>query len=283
MSTLFLVATPIGNLDDITLRALRVLSEVSLIAAEDTRAAAVLLRRHGLDTPTTSYFEHNKLTKLDRILAALADGDVALISEAGTPALSDPGYELVRAALAAGHEVTPIPGPSAALAALTASGLPTDQFSFVGFLPRRAGQRQKALQRLSSEPRTLIFYEAPHRLLACLHDLRIQLGDRQCAVARELTKLHEQFVRGNFDEVITHFEQHEPRGECTVVVAPATEPPQADGLTLSEALKAARAAGLGSREAVAQAMVATGLSRRTVYAAWLRLQPGEQREPPAPD
>jgi 16S rRNA (cytidine1402-2'-O)-methyltransferase len=214
-----LVATPIGNLEDISARALRILSQASLIAAEDTRQTRKLLRRYNISTPLTSYYEHNKLSKLEDILAALEQGDVALVSDAGTPALNDPGFELVRAALAAGHEVSPIPGPSAPLAALVASGLPTDAFLYMGYLPRKAGERRRSLAEVAAQPYTLIFLETPHRLPAALQDLHSILGDRQVCVARELTKLHEEIFRGTLSEAIAHFTVHPPRGEFTLVIA----------------------------------------------------------------
>src|SRR5512143_3109136 len=178
MGILYIVPTPIGNLDDITLRAVKVLREADLIAAEDTRRAAMLLSHLDLHTPVTSYFEHNKLSKLDRILSALEQGDVALISEAGTPGLSDPGYELIKAAIARGYSIVPLPGATAAIPALVASGLPTDSFIFVGFLSRKAGDRKRALETLKSDRRTLIFYEAPHRVCDTLNDILTVLGDR---------------------------------------------------------------------------------------------------------
>ena len=196
MGTLFLVATPIGNLEDITARALRVLREAALIAAEDTRHTRRLLTHFDIHTPVTSYFEHNKLQKLETVVEALAQGDVALVSDAGTPAISDPGYELVRAALAAGFPVTAIPGPSALLTALVASGLPTDAFLYLGFLPRKDAERRRLLESVAGEPRTLVAYEAPHRLLDTLAEVRAVLGNRPLAVARELTKLHEEIYRG---------------------------------------------------------------------------------------
>ena len=196
MGTLYLVATPIGNLEDITLRALRILREVSLIAAEDTRHTRKLLTHFEISTPMTSYHEHSGPARTEAVVAALATGDVALVSDAGTPLLSDPGQALVRAALAAGHAVVPIPGPSAAIAALVASGLSTDQFTFLGFLPRKSSERRALLARFVQAPETLILYEAPHRLLACLDDLLAVLGDRQATLARELTKVHEEFRRG---------------------------------------------------------------------------------------
>ncbi|MGH2521446.1 MAG: 16S rRNA (cytidine(1402)-2'-O)-methyltransferase [Anaerolineales bacterium] len=223
MGTLYLVATPIGNLEDITLRALRVLREASLIAAEDTRRTGQLLAHFDIHPPTplTSYFEHNKLTKLDEILAALETGDVALVSDAGTPGLSDPGYELVRAALDAGHAVVPIPGASALLAALVASGLPTDSFVYLGFLPRKESDRRQLLAAQAREPRTLVAFEAPHRLLDSLADIETTLGDRPIAVARELTKVYEEIFRGAASEARAHFGQKEILGEITLVIGGA--------------------------------------------------------------
>jgi 16S rRNA (cytidine1402-2'-O)-methyltransferase len=223
MGTLYLVATPIGNLDDITARALRVLRECRLIAAEDTRHTRRLLAHFDIHTPLTSYFEHNKLAKLDAILAALEAGDVALVSDAGTPALSDPGYELVRAALDAGHAVTPIPGASALLAALVASGLPTDSFLYLGFLPRQESERRRLLASVSRQPRTLIVFETPHRLLDALADVEAALGDRPLAVARELTKRHEEIFRGRASQARAHFAKKDILGEITLVVAGAAE------------------------------------------------------------
>jgi 16S rRNA (cytidine1402-2'-O)-methyltransferase len=222
MGILYLVATPIGNLADLSPRAVRTLQEARLIAAEDTRVTRKLLAHLDLHTPLTSYFEHNKLAKLDAILAALREGDVALVSDAGTPAINDPGYELVRAALAEGHSVCPIPGPSAPLAALAASGLPTDAFLYLGYLPRKSSERKALAAQVGSLPYTLIFLESPHRLLAGLTDLESGLGDRQVAVARELTKLHEQIWRGTLSAAIAYFTANEPRGEFTLVVAGRT-------------------------------------------------------------
>ncbi len=223
MGTLYLVATPIGNLEDMSPRAVRTLREARLVAAEDTRVTRKLLTHFDIHTPLTSYFEHNKLTKLDLILAALAEGDVALVSDAGTPAINDPGYELVKAALAAGHNVSPVPGPSAPVAALAASGLPTDAFLYLGYLPRKASERRESLRQVENLPYTLIFLETPHRLLAALADLEAGLGDRQIAVARELTKVHEEIWRGTISEAAEHFTKTEPRGEFTLVVGGKTK------------------------------------------------------------
>jgi 16S rRNA (cytidine1402-2'-O)-methyltransferase len=219
MGTLYLVATPIGNLEDFSPRATRILKEACLIAAEDTRITRKLLTHFGIHTPLTSYFEHNKLTKLDTILAGLNRGDVALVSDAGTPAINDPGYELVRAALDAGHTVSPVPGPSAGMAALAASGLPTDSFLYLGYLPRRSSDRLALADQLASLTHTLIFLESPHRLLAALKDLQEGLGDRQIAIARELTKVHEEIWRGSISAGCEHFTRNTPRGEFTLVIA----------------------------------------------------------------
>jgi 16S rRNA (cytidine1402-2'-O)-methyltransferase len=219
MGTLYLVATPIGNLEDLSPRAVRILREARLIAAEDTRHTRALLTHFDLHTPLTSYFEHNKLTKLDKILAELNLGDVALVSDAGTPAINDPGYELVKAALDAGHAVSPVPGPSAPVAALAASGLPTDSFLYLGYLPRKSSERKAFVGQIANLPYTLIFFETPHRLLHALLDLENVLGDRPICAAREISKVHEEFIRGRISEVRAHFTEREPRGEFVLVVA----------------------------------------------------------------
>jgi len=247
MGTLYLVATPIGNLEDISPRAVRILGSVRLIAAEDTRVTKKLLTHFSLHTPMTSYFEHNKLLKMDQVLAELQKGDVALVSDAGTPAINDPGFELVRAALQAGFEVCPIPGPSAPLAALAASGLPTDAFLYLGYLPRKTGDRRSFLEAVKEYPFTLILLESPHRLLAALSDLESSLGDRPVAVARELTKLHEQIWRGTLHAAQEYFSQHEPRGEFTLVVA--GKPPQQDRFWTEEQVMVAVRLGLRLGEA----------------------------------
>ncbi|HPP62883.1 MAG TPA: 16S rRNA (cytidine(1402)-2'-O)-methyltransferase [Anaerolineales bacterium] len=222
MGVLYLVATPIGNLEDMSPRAVRILRETKLIAAEDTRHTAKLLNHFGIRTPTTSYFEHNKLTKLDRVLAALADGDVALVSDAGTPAINDPGYELVRAALASGFDVRPVPGPSSPVAALSVSGLPTDAFLYLGYLPHKKSERRNLLAQIADLRYTLIFLESPHRLTASLEDLLAVLGDRPVCVAREMTKLYEEFWRGTLSGAADAFKAREARGEFTLVVGGQT-------------------------------------------------------------
>ncbi len=218
MGTLYLVATPIGNLEDMSPRAVRILREARLIAAEDTRHSGKLLKHFGIQTELTSYFEHNKMGKLDKILAALAEGDAALISDAGTPAINDPGYELVRAALNAGFDVRPIPGPSAPLAALAVSGLPTDSFLYLGYLPHKTNERKKVIREVASLRYTLIFLESPHRISDALQDLLNELGDRQICVAREMTKMFEEYWRGPLSGALIHFSAQPARGEFTLVV-----------------------------------------------------------------
>ncbi len=216
MPKLYLVATPIGNLEDITLRALRVLREVGLIAAEDTRRTKRLLSAYKIKTPLTSYHEHNKRTKLPRLLKTLEEKDVALVSEAGMPGINDPGYELVLAASEQGIEVVPIPGPSAIPTALAVSGLTTEKFIHLGFLPRKKGERKRLFRSLAEETKTMVAFETPHRLLSSLADLREVLGERKIAVCRELTKLHEEIFRGTPSQAIEHF--REPKGEFTLVI-----------------------------------------------------------------
>jgi 16S rRNA (cytidine1402-2'-O)-methyltransferase len=263
---LYLVATPIGNLEDISARALRMLGHVRLIAAEDTRQTRKLLIHFKLRTPVTSYFEHNKIIKLGEILSELAHGDVALVSDAGTPALNDPGLELVRAALEAGHSVSPIPGPSAPLAALVASGLPTDSFLYLGYLPRKSADRRRLISGVARMPYTLIFLEAPHRLLACLEDLQLGLGDRQAAVARELTKLHEEIIRGTLSAARDHFESQEPRGEFTLVIAGYTQEAEPWDEERMHALLRERLSKGDSPSVIAgQVAGQTGWPRREVY------------------
>ncbi|UCC62206.1 MAG: 16S rRNA (cytidine(1402)-2'-O)-methyltransferase [Anaerolineae bacterium] len=264
MGTLYLIATPIGNLEDITLRALRLLGKVDLIAAEDTRHTGRLLAHYGVDTPQISYHEHNKLTRLDAVLKTLETGDVALVSDAGTPGLSDPGYELVRAAISHGVPVVPIPGPSALTAALVASGLPTDAFVYLGFLPRRATDRRRLLTEIASECRTLVAFESPRRLAAALEDVEAVLGDRQVTVARELTKLYEEIWRGPASEARARF-AGEVRGEITLVIAGASPPPPWDDQRVQDTVSDLMSQGLSHRQAVKQVSQTSGRSRRNVY------------------
>lgn len=266
MSTLFLVATPIGNLEDISLRALRVLREVRLVAAEDTRHSGKLLDHFDIHTPLISYHEHNKLVRLERVLAELEQGDVALVSDAGMPALNDPGYELVRAALQAGHQVSPLPGPSAPVAALAASGLPTDAFLYLGYLPRKRAERRRMLEGVAELSYTLVFLETPHRLLESLEDLQAVLGDRQTAVARELTKLHEEIFRGALHAAHEHFSAQPPRGEFTLVVAGNAEPEQRwSEERLLAALEEARKSGEQASQAARRLGLESGWPKRRIY------------------
>ena len=218
MGTLYLVATPIGNLEDMSSRAIRILREASLIAAEDTRHSGKLLKHFEIETPITSYFEHNKLDKLDFILEKLSMGDVALISDAGTPAVNDPGYELVKAALDAHHDVKPVPGPSAPITALTVSGLPSDSFLYLGYLPHKTSERHRRLEEVESQPYTLIFLESPYRVVEALEDISSILGDRRICVAREMTKMFEEYWRGRVSGAVEYFKAQPARGEFTLVV-----------------------------------------------------------------
>lgn len=216
MPILYVIATPIGNLEDISLRALHLLQEVKLIAAEDTRKTRHLLSAYNIKAPLTSYHEHSKRAKIDYLLDYLEKEDLALVSEAGMPGLSDPGYELIVAAIERGIAVVPIPGASAVITALVVSGLPTDQFLYVGFLPRRKGQRQRLLSSIVDEPRTIVAFETPHRLKEALSDIEEILGDRRLSVCRELTKVHEEIFRGRVSQAGEHFV--EPRGEFSLVI-----------------------------------------------------------------
>jgi 16S rRNA (cytidine1402-2'-O)-methyltransferase len=276
--TLYLVATPIGNLEDITLRALRVLKEVGLVAAEDTRHSRKLFNHYGITTPLTSYFEHNEAAKGERLLAALRRGEsVALISDAGTPAISDPGYLLVRRCREEGIAVAAVPGPSAVVAALSVSGLPTDRFAFEGFLPAKSGARREVLRRLAAEPRTTVFYETPHRLLAALRDLQEELGgEREVTVARELTKIHEEFFHGSVEEALAHFDAAgRVRGEIVLLVAPGA--PAEPQETVREALARLLAeTELPMKEAVRQVARRFKVPGSEVYREALALREEEQ-------
>lgn len=268
MGTLYIVGTPIGNLEDVTLRALRVLQEVALIAAEDTRKARVLLDHYKITTPVTSFFEGNERHKTDTILSALASNDVALISEAGMPGISDPGYPLIQAAIEREIAVIPVPGPSAHTAALVASGLPTDRFLFLGFLPRKSSERAAQLGEIAAVKATLVCYEAPHRLAATLKALHTALGNRQIALCREMTKRFEEVWRGDIEEALTHVEANAPRGEYTLVIAGASEDAarwEAD--QVREALEAHMAKGLSRSQAARRVAALSGWRRQDVYNA----------------
>jgi 16S rRNA (cytidine1402-2'-O)-methyltransferase len=275
--TLYVVATPIGHLEDVTLRALRVLREVDLVACEDTRITGRLLRAYGIAAATTSYFEHNERWKGDRILAVLREGrSVALVSDAGTPAISDPGFRLVREARAGGLPVVPIPGPSAAVAAVSVSGLPTDRFLFVGFLPARARERRRRLQELAGERPTLVFYESPQRVVQALSDMIEALGDREAFLCREATKVHEEYRPGLLSQLRAELAgRPSVRGEIVLVVAGATESAAAVAEDPVDLYRRLAAEGRTRREAVKEAAKRLGLPAREVY----RLAQEQEREP----
>lgn len=267
MGTLYLVATPIGNLEDMSPRAVRILREAVLIAAEDTRHTGKLLKHFEIETPITSYFEHNKINKLDTILEKLSGGDVALVSDAGTPVINDPGYELVKAALASGHAVVPIPGPSAPIAALTASGLPTDAFLYLGYLPHKTSDRHRRLEEVAGQPYTLIFLESPYRIVESLEDILSILGERRVCVAREMTKMFEEYWRGSVREAVDHFKSQPARGEFTLVIEGKTSEKH-ERWTEAQLLEAIERQGSGeksAKELSAELAKSSGWNRRDVY------------------
>ena len=271
MPVLYVVATPIGNLEDVTLRAIRVLREVGLIAAEDTRRTRLLLDHYGIRTPMTSYHEHNKAARLAYLLRFMEKGDLALVSEAGMPGISDPGYELVAAAAGQGVPVVAIPGPSAIMSAVAVSGLPADQFLHLGFLPRRRTERVRLLEAVAREARPLVAFEAPHRLVAALEDVLEVLGDRRMAAARELTKLHEEVFRGTVSKALEHF--REPRGEFTLVIEGCGRAePGVMTAEIEDDIRAMQERKVPAKEAVSLLSASTGLPRKALYRAWLALQ-----------
>ncbi|MSQ62057.1 MAG: 16S rRNA (cytidine(1402)-2'-O)-methyltransferase [Dehalococcoidia bacterium] len=272
MGTLHIVATPIGDLRDVTMRAVEVLRGVSLILSEDTRTTRKLLDRYEITTPMLAYNEHNHAERLSRVLRTLEGGDIALVSEAGMPAISDPGEALVRAAVEAGNRVSPVPGPSALTAALAVSGMPATLVTFIGFLPRKKGERRRLLSQLADRPDTLIAFEAPHRIQDSLEDAALTLGgDRRIVVCREMTKLHEEVFRGTLREALTHFVT--PRGEFTLVIAgaPTEASGEIDEAATLEELRALRDRGVGAKQAIAEMALTRGLSRRDLYRLWLQL------------
>lgn len=271
--TLYIVATPIGNLEDMTYRAVRILGEVDLIAAEDTRHSLKLLNHFHISRPLTSYFDHNQQFKGERILNALRQGQsVALISDAGTPCISDPGYHLVRDAAAEGIAVVPIPGASATIAAMSVSGLPSDVFTFAGFPPSRQGKRRSFLKGLEALPGTLVLYEAPHRLEETLADILHVLGERTVMVARELTKIYEECLRGSVSQVIDQVAQGKARGEVVILIAPGeAKPPETEPLeqVLGRLLFEE---GLSVKDAARRAAEIAGVTRNEAYSAALALK-----------
>jgi 16S rRNA (cytidine1402-2'-O)-methyltransferase len=268
---LYLVGTPIGNLEDITLRALRILKEVDLIACEDTRHTQKLLNHYDIAKTLVSYHEHNEMTRSPELLIKLEDGaKIALVSDAGMPLVSDPGYRLVTLCVRHKIRVVPIPGPSAMLAALAGSGVPSEEFLFVGFLPARSGERRRMLERLRIEERTIIFYEAPHRIAESIADAREILGDRPACIAREVTKLHEEFLRGKLSHLEESLTERPARGEITLVVGPAEASAVSGQVDTSQSLsdrveELIRQAKLDRKEALKLAAKERGISRRTAY------------------
>jgi 16S rRNA (cytidine1402-2'-O)-methyltransferase len=263
---LFIVPTPIGNLEDITLRALRVLKEVDLIAAEDTRHTQHLLNHYGISTSLTSYHEHNEKEKAQTLVDRIKNGaNIALVSDAGTPAIADPGFRLVAAAIAAGVQIVPLPGAAALATVLSASGLPTDRFLFEGFLPAKKTARKAKLQALREETATLVFYEAPHRLLDTLNDLRQLLGDRQLVLAREVSKVHEEFLRGTVSEVVTQLADREVKGEITLVVHGSTGEARVSEEQLRTEIGRLTGEQVGVKEISELLGERYGLSKREIY------------------
>lgn len=263
---LCVVATPIGNLADITQRALRVLGEVDVVAAEDTRTTRKLLNHHGIRTSLVSYHRHNEAARTAELLERMRSGQsVAIVSEAGTPAISDPGYRLITEAIDAGIVVEPIPGPSAILAALVVSGLPTDAFTFEGFLPRRSSERRRRLEALAAEPRTLVFFEAPHRLDASLSDMVEVLGDRRAALCRELTKMHEEIVRASLSELVARTARQPVKGEIVIAVEGRGEAAAPDLEGAVDEVVTRIEAGESMREATRAVATELGVPRRALY------------------
>ena len=282
--TLYLCATPIGNLADMTFRAVETLKKVSLIAAEDTRHTRKLLSHFDIHVSLTSYHEHNKRSKGPELIARLLDGqDVALVSDAGLPGISDPGEELVQLALAEAITVTPIPGANAALTALIASGLPTEKFLFCGFLPKASAERRSQIAALQNVAQTLVFYEAPHHVVRTIEDLQKGLGDRKAVAARELTKIHEEFVRGTLSELTAHFAGNRPRGEFTLLVAGnalkqqdaqtgSAEDAEPSDAAIRQAVERLMGMGENKKDAIKMTASQLGLSRRRVYQLMIKFE-----------
>ena len=263
---LYIVATPIGNLEDMTLRAIRTLKEADVIAAEDTRHTQVLLKHFAINTPLTSFHEHNERAKTAQLVTRLERGEsIALVSDAGTPAISDPGYRLVVAAIGAGIRVIPIAGPSALIAALSAAGLPTDGFDFRGFLPARKQERRSKLQELRDGRYTMVFYETPHRLQESLDDIREILGDRRMVLAREVTKLHEEFLRGRISQVIGEVSRREIRGEMTLVIEGCSDSNAASEEALVDEIDKLKGEGMRIKEIAEIIGEKYGYSKREIY------------------
>ncbi len=271
--TLYIVATPIGNLEDITLRAIRVLKEVDLIAAEDTRHTKHLLDRYEIETQITSYHDHNKEEKAPVLIARIQDGNnVALVSDAGTPGISDPGYFLINLAIDRNISVVPIPGATAAIAALSVSGMPTDNFIFEGFFPAKHQGRIRRLKELAKEERTIIFYEAPHRIIRTMKDMIEVFGDRRAVITRELTKIHEETIRGTLPEILVHLQTGSIKGEFTIILHGASTKPLQQDVDAAEYLKNLMLhRGLSKKEAISTAAEELGMPKKDVYKESLKL------------
>jgi 16S rRNA (cytidine1402-2'-O)-methyltransferase len=275
---LYVVATPIGNLEDISLRALRILKEVDLIAAEDTRHTRNLLTHYDIHTALTSYHEHNEKTQAAKLVEKLRRGEnIALVSDAGTPAISDPGYRLVVEALRSGVQIIPLPGPSAVATVLSASGLPTDRFVFEGFLPAKKQERETRLQSLRAESRTVVFYEAPHRLQESLVDMLHLLGDREIVVAREVSKIHEEYLRGTIGEVIAQLGEREVKGEITVVVRGSSGEPRVSEEELKAEIRRLVDDGVGAKQISELLGKRYRLAKREVYQLAVQLKTSQKK------
>jgi 16S rRNA (cytidine1402-2'-O)-methyltransferase len=272
VARLIVVPTPIGNLEDITLRALRELRGASLILAEDTRHTRKLLSHFGIGTPMLSYHEHNRRSREERVLEALKQGDVALVSDAGMPGISDPGADLVAIAIKRGIEVDVLPGPSAAPTAAVLAGFGSPGYVFVGFLPRRGRERIERIEELATLRYPIVLYEAPHRVRRTLKDLRERLGDRPAIVARELTKIHQEVVRGTLTELLDRFEQEDPRGEFSIVVGPFTDEPVDRTEEARSDMARTRRSGLDRRSAVEHIVSTYQLSRNDAYRLWVEAE-----------
>lgn len=272
--TLYIVATPIGNLEDITFRAVRILKEVDLIAAEDTRHSRKLLSHFGISTRLTPYHDHNESLKTDYLLDRLRNGEsIAIITDAGTPCIADPGYRIASAAVAGGIKVVPVPGPSAIIAALSAAGLPTDRFAFEGFLPAKQGKRKARLEEIKRDDRVIVFYEAPHRLVSTLTDMAAVLGEREAVVARELTKIHEEFSHATLSGLAAQYTTKGVKGEVVILVPPPAEPADSEHTDPEELLRSnLQDKNLSLRDAVASASLQTGISRSELYAIALKIR-----------
>lgn len=274
MGRLYVVPTPIGNLEDITFRAVRVLREARLILAEDTRHTRKLLAHYDISGRMLSYHQHNKVIRLDRIIAALGEGDVALVSSAGTPAVSDPGFELIQMAVDRGIEIDVLPGPSAVITAVVAAALPAPGFVFGGFLPRRAGERRRRLEELAGLPYSLVLYEAPHRLVDLLTDALAVLGNRSLVAAREMTKVHQEIIHSTIAGLVERYQLQEPRGEFTLVLAGASPIEEDQTAEILDILRQRKEEGATGRDAVEDVMVRYGLKRNEAYRLWVEASGG---------